>query len=117
VGSLERFRTDSVITQQGTEAGHWLRQQLEGPALPPSAAGVDDAFAALEAAFSSPPELAGVAPAMPELVRGWAPGFTSLPEASHLSVLPPGTPPAPAPSTLADLRCWLFGSPQHRRAS
>jgi len=117
VGSLERFRTGSVITQQGTEAGHWLRQQLEGPALPPSAAGVDDAFAALEAAFSSPPELAGVAPAIPALVRGWAPGFTSLPEASRLSVLPPGTPPAPAPSTLADLRCWLSGSPQHRRAS
>ncbi|MEA5414538.1 hypothetical protein [Synechococcus sp. BA-132 BA5] len=128
VGSLERFRTGSVIALQGTEAGDWLGQQLEATAeaptaaptvFPTAAAGVDDAFAALEAAFSSPPEFAGEARTTPALVVELAPGptTTSLPEASRLSVLPPGTPPAPAPSTLADLRSWLSGAPQHRRAS
>jgi hypothetical protein len=137
VGSLERFRTDNLVAQQGTGAGDWLRQQLEGAAGAPTAAPtaappfpstaaarVDDAFAALEAAFSTLPEFAEQAPVTParvselsELAPGPAAGPTSLPEASRLSVLPPGTPPAPAPSTLADLRSWLSGSPQHRRAS
>ncbi len=138
VGSLERFRTDNLIAQQGLGAGDWLRQQLEGaagaptaaqtaaptgvPPVPgPAAARVDDAFAALEAAFSTAPVFAEEAPATPALVSELAPEPapfpTSLPEASRLSVLPPGTPPAPAPSTLADLRSWLSGSPQHRRAS
>ncbi|MCP9858410.1 MULTISPECIES: hypothetical protein [unclassified Cyanobium] len=130
VGSLERFRTDNLIAQQGIGAGDWLRQQLEGaagaptaaPAVPgPAAARVEDAFAALEAAFSTAPVFAGVAPDAPALVSQLAPQPapfpTSLPEASRLSVLPPGTPPAPAPSTLADLRSWLSGDPQHRRAS
>ena len=127
VGSLERFRTGSVIALQGTEAGVWLGQQLEATAeaptaaptaFPAAAAGVDDAFAALEAALSGPPELAGESPTTPALVVELAPGpTTSLPEASRLSVLPPGTAPAPAPSTLADLRSWLSGAPQHRRAS
>ncbi len=120
VGSLEQFRTGPLIAQQGSEAGEWLRQHLEGPAvaptapgsdhLKPMAAGVDDAFAALEAAFSPPPVPVALVPEPVLAAR-------SLPEASRLSVLPPGTPPAPAPSTLAGLRSWLSGAPQHRRAS
>lgn len=137
VGSLERFLTDNLVAQQGTGAGDWLRQQLEGAAAGPTAAPtaappypssaaarVDDAFAALEAAFSTLPEFAEAAPVTPawvselsELAPRPATGPTSLPEASRLCVLPPGTPPAPTPSTLADLRSWLSGSPQHRRAS
>ncbi len=127
VGSLEQFRTGRLIAEQGSEAGDWLRQHLEGPAvaptapgsdrLKPMAAGVDDAFAALEAAFSTPPVPAVEAPAPLALVPEPVVAATSLPEASRLSVLPPGTPPAPAPSTLAGLRSWLSGDPQHRRAS
>jgi hypothetical protein len=127
VVSLEQFRTGSLIAQQGSEAGAWLRQHLEGPAVAPTdpgsdrpnpvAAGVDDAFAALEAAFSPPPLPAVEAPVPLALVLEPVVAATSLPEASRLSVLPPGTPPAPAPSTLAGLRSWLSGDPQHRRAS
>jgi len=127
VGSLEQFRTGPLIAQQGSEAGDWLRQHLEGPAVAPTApgldrpkpvaAGVDDAFAALEAAFSPPPVPAVEAPVPLALVPEQVFAATSLPEASRLSVLPPGTPPAPAPSTLAGLRSWLSGDPQHRRAS
>jgi hypothetical protein len=127
VGSIEQFRTGSLIAQQGSEAGEWLRQHLEGPAVAPNdpgsdrpnpvAAGVDDAFAALEAAFSTPPLPAVEAPVPLALVPKPVVAATSLPEASRLSVLPPGTPPAPAPSTLAGLRSWLSGDPQHRRAS
>lgn len=127
VGSLEQFRTGSLIAQQGSEAGEWLRQHLEGPAVVPTAPGldrpnpmapgVDDAFAALEAAFSTPPLPAVEATAHLALVPEPVSAATSLPEASRLSVLPPGTPPAPAPSTLAGLRSWLSGDPQHRRAS
>ncbi len=127
VVSIEQFRTGSLIAQQGSEAGEWLRQHLEGPAVAPNdpgsdrpnpvAAGVDDAFAALEAAFSTPPLPAVEAPVPLALVPEPVVAATSLPEASRLSVLPPGTPPAPAPSTLAGLRSWLSGDPQHRRAS
>ncbi len=122
VVSLERFRRCSVIVQQGTEAGDWLRQQVEGAAGGRTTAGMDDAFAALEAAFSTPLACAGEAPATTpatafELAPEPAPRAKSLPEASHLSVLSTGTTPAPAPPTLADLRSWLSGAPQHRRAS
>jgi hypothetical protein len=124
---LEQFRTGSLIALQGSEAGEWLRQHLDGPAVAsndpgsdrpnPVAAGVDDAFAALEAAFSTPPLPAVEAPVPLALVPEPVLAARSLPEASRLSVLPPGTPPAPAPSTLAGLRSWLSGDPQHRRAS
>ncbi len=127
VRSLEQFRAGTLIPQQGLAAGDWLRQHLEGPAVAPTApgsdrpkpvaAGVDDAFAALEAAFSTPPLPAVEAPVPLALVPEPVAAATSLPEASRLSVLPPGTPPAPAPSTLAGLRSWLSGDPQHRRAS
>lgn len=127
VVSLESFRSVTVIAQQGNEAGDWLLQQVEGAAGDPAVhgsdrpkstgAGVDDAFAALEAAFSTPPLPVVEEPAPLALVPEPVSAATSLPEASRLSVLPPGTPPAPAPSTLAELRSWLSGAPQHRRAS
>ncbi|MEA5442201.1 hypothetical protein [Cyanobium gracile] len=127
VGSLEQFRTGSLMAQQGSEASEWLRQHLEGPDVAPTAPGserpkpiapgVDDAFAALEAAFSTPPVPDVEATAHLALVPEPVSAAMSLPEASRLSVLPPGTPPAPAPSTLAGLRSWLSGDPQHRRAS
>jgi hypothetical protein len=42
---------------------------------------------------------------------------SGLSEAIALHPLTPSSSPAPAPSTLADLRCWLSAAPQHRRAS
>ncbi|MCT0207034.1 hypothetical protein [Synechococcus sp. CS-1332] len=44
-------------------------------------------------------------------------GAAGLSEAIAVHTLTPSSSPAPAPSTLADLRSWLSGSPQHRRAS
>jgi hypothetical protein len=46
-----------------------------------------------------------------------AEGAAGLSEVIALHPLSPSASPAPAPSTLADLRCWLSAAPQHRRAS
>jgi len=73
VTSLETFRTGGVIGQEGPEAGDWLRQQLEGGAMAPGTeapAGVDEAFAALDMAFSTPPKPCGQAPASAVLSSG-----------------------------------------------
>ncbi|MCP9798524.1 hypothetical protein [Cyanobium sp. Lug-B] len=46
-----------------------------------------------------------------------AEGAAGLSDVIALHPLTPSTSPAPAPPTLADLRCWLSAAPQHRRAS
>jgi hypothetical protein len=135
VVSLGDFRLGTVIPQEGPEAANWLDDQLEGgasapaptapraqaatapepyhftePPGPPPA--VESAFAALEAAFLSPSLL----PSEEEPIQAPTPTVPFLPGAALLSSLPASTLPAPAPSTLADLRSWLSGGPQHRRA-
>lgn len=46
-----------------------------------------------------------------------ADGAAGLSEVIALHPQTPSASPAPAPSTLADLRSWLSAAPQHRRAS
>jgi hypothetical protein len=133
VVSLGDFRRGTVIPQEGPEGGKWLEDQLEGGASAPTPTvpraqtattpqpcfkeptpppAVESAFAALEAAFLSP----SLPPSEEELVQAPTAPVSFLPGAALLSSLPASTQPAPAPSTLADLRSWLSGGPQHRRA-
>ena len=132
VSSLEEFRCSSVIPLEGQDGGDWLLQQLDGSAPVPSATApcspqasaaqnvpevpvgtaVEDGFTGLETAFlPSPLNPSTEAPCPAEAADG-----STLSALALLSAAPPGTLPAPAPSTLADLRSWLSGAPQHRRA-
>ncbi|KEF41049.1 MAG: hypothetical protein ER33_13605 [Cyanobium sp. CACIAM 14] len=127
VASLADFRSATVIPLEGSEAGDWLQQQLDGAALTPLAAvprpaevpsppAVEDAFAALEAAFLPLPASA-VPPSTPSEGRAPEPPETDLPSLAQLAAIRAGSLPAPSPSALADLRSWLSAAPQHRRAS
>ncbi len=88
---------------------------------------VDEAFASLTEAFPSlslvPEGTPAVIPAPIEAIeprlepRIEAPSAPAVaPIAASLTPIQ-GTAAAPAPSTLADLRAWLSGGDQHRRAS
>jgi hypothetical protein len=129
--SLMTFRTTTLVSHEGPEASGWLLEQLEpsvqetvapnatpveagkeavaAPAPAPALA-VEEAFASLTEAFPAIPlaavDLASVVPAAIE------------PLIEPLGATPTiSTSPAPAPSTLADLRAWLSGGEQHRRVS
>ncbi len=146
VASLSAFRTTTLIDQQGPEASHWLQEHLEpsvaavqAPAAPlvqaPPASAVqalqalvvDEAFASLTQAFPSlslvpdgppaviPTPIEAIDPRLEPCFE--APGAPAVaPIAASLTPVQ-GTAAAPAPSTLADLRAWLSGGDQHRRAS
>jgi hypothetical protein len=144
VTSLESFRTGSVVAEAGWEAGDWLLQHMDA-AMAPASVTMAEAFAALEDSFSGPLPPTPISAVPSPAVRFAAVPITALPEAADpvtegteapvpvppaesggatglseaiaLHSLTPSASPAPAPSTLADLRCWLSGSPQHRRAS
>lgn len=144
VTSLESFRTGSVVAEAGWEAGDWLLQHMDA-AMAPASVTMAEAFAALEDSFSGPPQAAPSSVIPITAVPSPVTPITRVPEAtdpvaetaeepvpapvaeaeapaglSEVIALHPQTPsasPAPAPSTLADLRCWLSAAPQHRRAS
>ncbi|WP_216915904.1 MULTISPECIES: hypothetical protein [unclassified Synechococcus] len=136
VTSLESFRTGSVVAEAGWEAGDWLLQHMDA-AMAPASVTMAEAFAALEDSFSAPLQPSPVTPirAVPEPTDpvtdtaeepGPAPlatpvaaaeGAAGLSDVIALHPLSPSASPAPAPSTLADLRSWLSAAPQHRRAS
>ncbi len=136
VTSLESFRTGSVVAEAGWEAGDWLLQHMDA-AMAPASVTMAEAFAALEDSFSAPLQPSPVTPirAVPgptdpvtdtaeEPVAApvaaplaAAEGAAGLSDVIALHPLSPSASPAPAPSTLADLRSWLSAAPQHRRAS
>ncbi len=144
VTSLENFRTGSVVAEAGWEAGDWLLQHMDA-AMAPASVTMAEAFAALEDSFSGPPQPTPItavpSPVIPITVipvatdplasepladaseeplhapAVEAEGAAGLSEAIALHPMTPSASPAPAPSTLADLRCWLSAAPQHRRAS
>ncbi len=139
VTSLESFRTGSVVAEAGWEAGDWLLQHMDA-AMAPASVTMAEAFAALEDSFSGPPQPTPITavPCPPVPIRALpvatepvadtaeepvpvplaeAEGAAGLSEVIALHPLAPSASPAPAPSTLADLRCWLSAAPQHRRAS
>jgi hypothetical protein len=136
VTSLESFRTGSVVAEAGWEAGDWLLQHMDA-AMAPASVTMAEAFAALEDSFSGPPQPTPVTPirAIPEATDpvtdtaeepvpaplaapvAAAEGAAGLSDVIALHPLSPSASPAPAPSTLADLRSWLSAAPQHRRAS
>ncbi|KAF0653212.1 hypothetical protein L107_09756 [Cyanobium sp. Copco_Reservoir_LC18] len=139
VTSLESFRTGSVVAEAGWEAGDWLLQHMDA-AMAPASVTMAEAFAALEDSFAGPPppvpspvvpspatpiRVVAVAtdpatdaiePPLPAAVAE-AEGAAGQSDVIALHPLTPSTSPAPAPPTLADLRCWLSAAPQHRRAS
>ncbi len=85
---------------------------------------VDEAFASLTEAFPSlslvPEETPAVIPAPIEAIEPRLEEAPSSPAVAPMAAsLTPiqGAAAAPAPSTLADLRAWLSGGDQHRRAS
>ena len=144
VTSLESFRTGSVVAEAGWEAGDWLLQHMDA-AMAPASVTMAEAFAALEDSFSGPPPPSPItpvpAPVTPsrtgpearepeasdpgtetteELVpapSAEADGAAGLSDVIALHAPAASASPAPAPSTLADLRSWLSAAPQHRRAS
>jgi hypothetical protein len=121
VTSLESFRTGSVVAEAGWEAGDWLLQHMDA-AMAPASVTMAEAFAALEDSFAGPPLPAPTAPVptattAPPPPAAEAEGAAGLPDVIALHPLTPSASPAPAPSTLADLRSWLSAAPQHRRAS
>ena len=136
VTSLESFRTGSVVAEAGWEAGDWLLQHMDA-AMAPASVTMAEAFAALEDSFSAPLQPSPVTPirAVPEPTdpvtdtaeepvpapladpAAAAEGAVGLSDVIALHPLSPSASPAPAPSTLADLRSWLSAAPQHRRAS
>jgi len=140
VTSLESFRTGSVVAEAGWEAGDWLLQHMDA-AMAPASVTMAEAFAALEDSFSAPLQPSPVTPirAVPEPADpvtdaaeepvpapvavplaapvAAAEGAAGLSDVIALHPLSPSASPAPAPSTLADLRSWLSAAPQHRRAS
>ncbi len=118
VTSLESFRTGSVVAEAGWEAGDWLLQHMDA-AMAPASVTMAEAFAALEDSFSGPPQPTPItalpSPVPAPVAEAEAPAGLSDVIALHPQAL--SASPAPAPSTLADLRSWLSAAPQHRRAS
>ncbi len=132
VSSLEDFRFGSVIPLVGREGGDWLQQQLDGAAPVPSATApcspqastsltvpeapdgtaAEDGSAGLETAFLPSP----LTPSTEDPCQAEGSDGSTLSALSLLSAIPASPRPAPAPSALADLRSWLSGAPQHRRA-
>ncbi|WP_216904843.1 hypothetical protein [Synechococcus sp. CCY 9618] len=129
VGSLAAFRRDTLVAEHGQDTDDWLQGQLDAAPPPPltpdppaagkapAAPALADAFAALEDAFLPPPLNLPADLPDPAAADGTGQGASALPAASLLRSIPASTQPAPAPATLADLRSWLSGAPQHRRAS
>ncbi|WP_094584878.1 hypothetical protein [Synechococcus sp. BO 8801] len=117
------------------EAFAALEDSFSGPPQPAPTAAVSTPIAAVPTAITPVPNPVTPIRAVPEPTDpvtdtaeepvpapvdapvAAAEGAAGLSDVIALHPLSPSASPAPAPSTLADLRSWLSAAPQHRRAS